>query len=144
MEKNLFHVPENAEIGGIAEMTDNALRATNEDANIVAQVARMFKGGEKFTGWVQKIFNLGNGLSGEIIKISVLRRRGHRSLRGSAGPGGVLHRCRRARRGDLHQERIRGAQPGGQHPGGPADPRRRGGDLRDGAPLEHRSLAAGV
>lgn len=59
-------------IGGIAEMTDNALRATNEDANIVAQVARMFKGGEKFTGWVQKIFNLGNGLSGEIIKISVL------------------------------------------------------------------------
>ena len=52
-----------------------------------------------------------------------------------------------ARRGDLHQERLRGAQPGGQHARlghGPAR-RRRGrprGDHRDGAPLQHRPVAA--
>ena len=47
---------------------------------------------------------------------------------------------------DLHQERLRGAQPGGQHAGVGRAARgrrgRRGGDHRDGAPLQHRAVAA--
>ena len=51
-----------------------------------------------------------------------------------------------ARRGDLHQERHRGHQPGRQHDGvaGPARGRRRRPRRhhRDGAPLQHRAVAA--
>ena len=51
------------------------------------------------------------------------------------------------RRGDLHQERLRGAQPGRQHArlgrrALPGRPRRRDRHHRDGAPLQHRAVAA--
>ena len=64
-----------------------------------------------------------------------------------ARQGGGVHQRALPRRGDLHQERLRGAQPGRQHPGlarpGPAGRcRRRGRHHRDGAPLQHRAVAA--
>ena len=36
---------------------------------------------------------------------------------GASRQGRGVHRCARPRRGDLHQERHRGAQPRRQHPG---------------------------
>ena len=57
-------------------------------------------------------------------------------------------------RGGVHQELHRGDQPGGvrvlerlarrRRPALPARPRRRDRDLRDGAPLQHRAVAAAV
>ena len=40
-----------------------------------------------------------------------------RRLRGRPGQGRGVHQRALARRGDLHQERLRGAQPGREHPG---------------------------
>ena len=65
------------------------------------------------------------------------RRRARRVARflGAAAPGG----------GRLHPRHHRGDQPGGRSFGRPrARPRRRGADHRDGAPLQHRALAAGL
>ena len=42
----------------------------------------------------------------------------------------------------LHQERLRGAQPGRAHARRRAEAGGRGGDLRDGAPQQHRPVAA--
>ena len=81
---------------------------------------------------------------------STARRGGHRRVRGRARHGRRVHRRADPRRGRLHQERLRGAQPRGQHAGQrsgrrrqvPPRPRRRGRHHRDGAPLQHRAVAA--
>ena len=83
------------------------------------------------------------------------RHRGDRGVRGRAGEGGRVHRRRLGRRGRVHQELHRGDQPGGvrvaqrlarpgRRPAVPARPGRRDRHLRDGAPLEHRAVAAAV
>ncbi len=68
---------------------------------------------------------------------------GHRGVRGRAHRGGGLPRCRAHARDHLHPQRHRGHQPGGAELG-PGEPlgRRRGAHLGDGAPLEHRAVAA--
>ena len=75
-----------------------------------------------------------------------LRPRGRvdRALRGSEAEGRRLHR-RAVRGDDLHPQRHRGDQPRALLVG-PAERhrRRRRADHADGAPLEHRSLAAPV
>lgn len=68
-----FFKDEIKQIGSITQMTDDVLKAVNQDANIFAQIAKMFVGGEKFTGsFIQKTTNLGIGLPGQIIKITGL------------------------------------------------------------------------
>ena len=77
------------------------------------------------------------------------RRGGHGAVRGRPRQGRRLHQRAQPRRGDLHQERLRVAQPRGQHarlgrralPGGPRDRDRHHGD---GAPLQHRAVAAAL
>ena len=63
-------------------------------------------------------------------------------LRGGPGQGGGVPRRAVAQRGRLHQERDRGAQPAGPHHR--PRPRRQRRHHRDGAPLQHRVVAAGL
>ena len=80
-------------------------------------------------------------------------RGGDRGVRRRAHQGRRVHRRRGRVRGDLHQEHLRGHQPRrvrhgqrrNRRPGGravPARPRRRDRHHRDGAPLQHRAVAA--
>ena len=74
-------------------------------------------------------------------------RRVDRGLRGRPRQGGGVHRRPGARGRGVHQEHHRGPEPAGQHlrvgrrrPACRA--RRRGRHHRDGAPLQHRAVAA--
>ena len=75
---------------------------------------------------------------------SARRRRRRTRAPGTRSPR--LHRRAGPRGGRLHQERHRGAQPGGQRArlavAAPGRRRRRDRRHRDGAPLQHRAVAA--
>ena len=71
------------------------------------------------------------------------RRRGDRGVRGCPGEGRPLHRGEPVRGDRLHQERVRGAEPVAPTPRRGTWARRRDRHLGDGAPLQHRAVAAG-